>query len=92
MVVSHADTAMQPKTRNKVLGALRECGPMSVRELQQQLGKGSRGCCSLYVLDYFTHIRGLSAELRSALYVLLWRGDIAIVSSGRTLRLVLSCR
>jgi hypothetical protein len=83
---------MQPKTRNHVLAALRESGPLSVRELQRQLGPGSRGACHLYVLDYFTHIRGLSSDLRSALYVLLWRGDVELFPSGRTLRLRVPCR
>lgn len=81
---------MQLTTRNKVLAALRANGPMSVRELQQQLGKGSRGSCTLYVLDYFTHLRGLSEDLRGALYTLLWREEIQIVPIGRTLRLRLA--
>jgi len=81
---------MQLKTRHHVLAALRECGPMSVRELQQQLGKGSRGQCTLYVLDYFATIGGLSFGLRGALHALLWRGDIEIVPVRRTLRLRLS--
>ena len=79
--------AMQLKTRNHVLAALRECGPMSVRELQRYLGPRSRGACSLHVLDYFTNINGLSRDLRGALFTLLWRGDIEIVPARRTLRL-----
>jgi hypothetical protein len=58
--------------------------------LQQQLGPRSRGACHLYVLDYFTHIRGLSRDLRGALYTLLWRGDVELIPVGRTLRLRLS--
>jgi hypothetical protein len=81
---------MSLKTRNHVLAALKECGSMSVRELQQRLGTRSRGQCTLYVLDYFTHLRGLSEDLRGALYVLLWREEIEIVPAGRTLRLRLA--
>jgi hypothetical protein len=81
---------MQLKTRNNVIAALRKCGPLSVRELQQQLGKGSRGECTLYVLDYFTNIGGLSWDLRGALHTLLWRGEIEIVPCRRTLRLRIS--
>jgi hypothetical protein len=78
------------KTQDKVLTALRECGPLSVRELQQRLGKGSRGPCTLHVLDYFCTVGGMSSELRSALYVLLWRGAVELVPMRGTLRLRIS--
>jgi hypothetical protein len=82
---------VQITTRNHVLAALRECGPLSVRELQPQLGPRSRGACSLHVLDYFTSIGGLSPDLRGALYTMLWSGDVEIVPVRRILRLRLGC-
>jgi hypothetical protein len=76
--------------RRQICNVLAANGSLSVRELQQQLGKGSRGQCTLYVLDYFTHIGGLSPDLRGALYTLLWREEIEIVPVRRSLRLRLS--
>jgi hypothetical protein len=78
-----------PRLRRQICNVLRVHGSLSVRELQAALGE-RRGNCSLWVLDYFCPLKGLSTNLRDALYVLLWRGDIEIVPVRRTLRLRLS--
>lgn len=78
---------LRPQYRRQICNVLAAHGSMTVRELQQQLGPRSKGNGSLFVLDYFCTISGLSAPLRAALYTLLWRGEIEIVPVRRTLRL-----